>query len=282
LNNFDEVNSLRDRLKNVRKRTGTDMTILLRKYFIDGFLYLLSQSEYQKNFIWKGGFVLSAITGIQHRTTVDLDTMLQGVSLKTDELTEIINEIIDGKRYDGVSYLLIDIQQIQEEKDYTGQRVRILATIDNLKDIFHLDIATGETLVPNEIAFSYKPLLGNQKIPLLIYRPERILSEKLQTVLYRGILNTRMRDFYDIYVLNQTKQINFKILQVAFSYVIKNRHTSSEWENWQEIISLIRTDKHFQRNWQQYANKHSFVKDLSFDDVINTTESILENLSFSS
>ncbi|MBZ2201568.1 hypothetical protein CLI91_09465 [Lentilactobacillus hilgardii] len=158
----------------------------------------------------------------------------------------------------------------------------MLATIDNLKDIFHLDIATGETLVPNEIAFSYKPLLGNQKIPLLIYRPERILSEKLQTVLYRGILNTRMKDFYDIYVLNQTKQINFKILQVAFSYVIKNRHTSSEWENWQEIISLIRTDKHFQRNWQQYANKHSFAKDLSFDDVINTTESILENLSFSS
>ncbi|MBZ2201569.1 hypothetical protein CLI91_09470 [Lentilactobacillus hilgardii] len=120
MNNFDEVNSLRDRLKNVRKRTGTDMTILLRKYFIDGFLYLLSQSEYQKNFIWKGGFVLSAITGIQHRTTVDLDTMLQGVSLKTDELTEIINEVIDGKRYDGVSYHLIDIQQIQEENDYTG------------------------------------------------------------------------------------------------------------------------------------------------------------------
>lgn len=269
MNDDQRIDRLRDKLKSARQQTGVDMTILLRKYFIDGFLTLLSDSKYQNRFIWKGGMVLSAITGVHERTTVDVDTLIRGLDLNPSNLTKVINEIISGRKYEGVSYQLKDVHEIQDSKDYAGQRIRINATLGKIQDTFHLDVATGERLIPEEIEYAYRPLLSKNMIPILIYRPERILAEKLQTLLVRTVFNTRMKDYYDIFILSKDELIDFRIFKIAWNEVISERHSSSEWDHWQEIMTDIHDNVTIKKYWQQYTNTNQFAKDISFDEVIS-------------
>ncbi|MFD1126042.1 nucleotidyl transferase AbiEii/AbiGii toxin family protein [Lentilactobacillus raoultii] len=280
MNDDKQVNRLRDRLKTIRAQTGIDMTILLRKYFIDGFLSLLSTSDYQTRFIWKGGFVLSAITGVRERTTVDLDTMIQGISVETANLEQLVNKIITSRNYYGVRYYLLDIQNIQETKEYSGKRIRLQARLGQIKDSFHLDVATGEKLIPDEIQYSYTPLLGTEKINLLIYRPERILVEKLQTVITRGAFNTRMKDFYDIYILTKMEEINLSILKVAWSNLLSERQFQSDFEQWSEILSAIKDNKSMETFWLHYRREHKFATGIDFSETIIMVEQWLTELSY--
>lgn len=116
--------SIKDKLRQKRNITGVDYNILLKKFFIDEFLRVLSKSEYSSNFVWKGGFV-SAITGIQTRTTVDIDTMLSGVTVNVESLTKIMQNITGTSNQNYIKYRLVRIEAIQEEKEYAGLRIKI-------------------------------------------------------------------------------------------------------------------------------------------------------------
>ncbi|ORN13094.1 hypothetical protein FAM21838_00603 [Lentilactobacillus parabuchneri] len=278
MNDKELRDRLRDQLKNIHAQTGINTTSLQRKYFIDGFLSLLATSKYQSHFIWKGGMVLSAVTGVHERTTIDLDTMVEGVSIESENLKKMFNEIIAERDYHGVRYQLIDIQPIQEEKEYVGQRVRFQASLAKIKDSFHLDVATGEVLIPSEVNYAYKPLLGTETINLLIYRPERMLAEKLQTVLSRRSANTRMKDFYDIYILMTTEIIDFKILQTAWTRVLLERESQAEWEEWHSITTQIRKSVRMKSLWQGYAKKHAFAENISFESTVAAINNCLSKL----
>jgi len=264
--NFE--NSLTDRLKSERDKLNVDYNVLLKKYFIDEFLRKLSKSEYSNNFIWKGGFILSAITGIKKRTTVDLDTLLNGVNIDIPTLTNIMNTIMVVENNDNIVYSLIDIKEIQSEKTYPGLRVRINGQINNLKEQFHLDVATGEKLDPSAITWRYKPLLDDDPIDLLIYRPERMLAEKLQTLIERGLANTRMKDFYDIYIIPRFTTIDSEVLANAFQIVMSERNTLDMWEIHDFILDEIKDDIKIQNSWERYQIKSSFVGTTSLDDTL--------------
>jgi len=267
--------SVKDRLKQKRNELGIDYNILIKKFFIDQFLIKLSKTEYRKKFVWKGGFVLSAISGIEKRTTVDLDTMLNGVDVNDETLTIIIEKIIGNDLEEPIKYSLIDIAPIQEDKDYSGLRIRIKAKLGNMIDKFHLDVATGEELNPSEIEWSYQPILGNKSVSILIYRPERILAEKLQTVLDRGVLNTRMKDFYDIYTIPKFANINNETLSLSFKIVMTERDTLNQWNRRKRLLSMIRNDEDMKEMWNKYRKLHSFVGSLKFDDTLDTVNKLL-------
>ncbi|MGP4116653.1 nucleotidyl transferase AbiEii/AbiGii toxin family protein [Levilactobacillus zymae] len=260
--------SVKDQLKNKRNQTGVAYNILVKKFFIDGFLERLAVSKYADKFVWKGVFVLSAITGIQYRTTVDLDTLIQGVMVDVPTLTTIIKSLLAQPLGDNCHYQLIDIQPIQEEKAYQGLRIRLRGKLGQMQDNFHLDVATGEKLVPSAISWEYQPLIGLEKIPIYIYRPERILAEKLQTVLARSIANTRMKDFYDIFAISKFTTIAVDILSTAFITVMAERQTSDLWEVHDLTLTLIKHSQNMQRLWQHYANEHTFVGNLTFSETL--------------
>lgn len=249
---------------------------MLKKYFIDEFLRLLSQSSYATKFVWKGGFVLSAITGIGKRTTVDLDTLLQGVTVNRSTLTSIMNEVIDLQTISGCQYTLINVQPIQEEKAYSGLRVSLSGQLGQIQDRFHLDIATGETLRPAAVKLDYQPLIGEGPIPILVYRTERILAEKLQTILARSIANTRMKDFYDVYIMTKLVPIDSELLVVAFRIVMQERETQGLEDNSQETLDLIRASLRMQQLWKNYAEQHAFVEQLTFEETVDAAKRLLK------
>jgi len=270
--------SIKDKLKAKRDETGVPFDILQKKFFIDCFLKLLSESKYADNFIWKGGFVLSAITGIQKRTTVDLDTLVRGVTVDAITLSKIIKEIISNKDESSPDFNLIDVQEIQEEKAYQGLRVRIMGQLGQMKDNFHLDVVTGETLEQRAIEWDYQPLIGDKKIPIYIYRPEQILAEKLQTVLERGIANTRMKDFYDVYIIPATTQLDIDDLSDDFKSVMHSRDTEELWTIRESVLDLIATDQKMHNEWINYSKKNKFAKKLSFERVLSSVNILFKKI----
>jgi predicted nucleotidyltransferase component of viral defense system len=268
-----------DRFKQVRKNTEVDIQILIKKYFIENFLSLLSRSSYQSKFIWKGGFVLSAIAGIEKRTTVDIDTLVTGVTLDEPHLSAMIHDVIDGKENNGVIYELIGVQQIQDEKEYAGYRVILKARLDNMTDKFHLDIATGESLIPSQISFRYQPIIKNDEpFDLFIYRPERMLAEKLQTILERGPVNTRSKDFFDVYLYSELEIIDLTILKEAFAQVISERQSEEEFSEWEEIIESISGSSAMASRWNKYQRENAYVGEVTFEMTIESITKWLNNL----
>ena len=180
---------LKDKLKNISKKKSVDFNTLLRLYMYDRFIERLSISQYKDNFILKGGFYLSTLFGIENRSTMDIDTAFKNADFNKETIVKMIKEIVSIEIDDNSSVNYLGIDTIRDEDEYGGFRVDIEVVIENIKEKFHVDIATGDPITPKEITYKYTPILGNKKINLLAYNTETILSEKIETILKRGKYN---------------------------------------------------------------------------------------------
>ena len=190
---------LKDKLKNISKEKHVDFNTLLRLYMYDRFIERLSLSKYKDNFILKGGFYLSTLFGVENRTTMDIDTAFKNANFNERTIVEMLKEILSIEINDNAKLNYLGLSPIRNEAEYGGFRADIQIEIDNIKEKFHVDIATGDPITPKEINYKYKPILGDNYIKLWAYNIETVLAEKIETVLKRVELNGRMRDFYDIY-----------------------------------------------------------------------------------
>lgn len=143
-----------------------------------------------------------------------------------------------------------------------------------------IDLSTGDEITPREIRYNYALLLEERSIPLWSYNLETILAEKIQTILARGILNTRMRDFYDITTLFDVYRdtINYQILSLAFDRTCMKRNTTSLKEQSNEIIQDIELDNGLHNLWKQYQKKYKFAKEISFKQNIETLKLITNKI----
>lgn len=167
----------------------------------DRFIERLSVSKYKDNFILKGGFYLSTLFGVENRTTMDIDTAFRNTNFNGETIVKMIKEIVLIEIDDNAKLSYLGISSIRDEDEYGGFRVDIQIKIDNIKEKFHIDIATGDPITPKEINYKYKPIMGDRYVKLWAYNIETVLAEKIETILSRVELNGRMRDFYDIYLI---------------------------------------------------------------------------------
>ena len=192
---------IKGRIKSVAKQNNADARTLMRIYMMERFLERLAQSEYRDNFIIKGGILVTAMIGVAHRSTMDIDTSMKNLNLSAEDALRVVNQVKDIDLDDGVSFEVKDVSNIMDEMEYPGIRVTMNANVGRLITPLKIDISTGDVITPRAIEFNYDLLLEDRSISLWSYNLETILAEKLQTVLARGILNTRMRDFYDIRIM---------------------------------------------------------------------------------
>ena len=167
----------------------------------DRFIERLSVSKYKDNFILKGGFYLSTLFGVENGTTMDIDTAFRNANFNGETIVKMIKEIVLIEIDDNAKLSYLGISSIRDEDEYSGFRVDIQIKIDNIKEKFHIDIATGDPITPKEINYKYKPIMGDRYVKLWTYNIETVRAEKLETILSRVELNERMRDFYDIYLI---------------------------------------------------------------------------------
>lgn len=269
---------IKGRIKSVAKQNNADARTLMRIYMMERFLERLAQSEYRDNFIIKGGILVTAMIGVAHRSTMDIDTSMKNLNLSAEDALRVVNQVKDIDLDDGVSFEVKDVSNIMDEMEYPGIRVTMNANVGRLITPLKIDISTGDVITPRAIEFNYDLLLEDRSISLWSYNLETILAEKLQTVLARGILNTRMRDFYDIRMLLDTYEdkVNKAVLKDAFAATCKKRGTDHLQEQAKEIIKIIEADEQLQVLWRAYQKKYSYAAEIDYASVISGVRKLMD------
>lgn len=269
---------IKGRIKSIAKQNNADARTLMRIYMMERFLERLAQSEYRDNFIIKGGILVTAMIGVAHRSTMDIDTSMKNLNLSAEDALRVVNQVKDIDLDDGVSFEVKDVSNIMDEMEYPGIRITMNANVGKLITPLKIDISTGDVITPRAIEFNYDLLLEDRSIRLWSYNLETILAEKLQTVLARGILNTRMRDFYDIRMLLDTYEdkINKAVLKDAFAATCKKRGTDNLQEQSEEIVKIIESDDQFQVLWRAYQKKYSYAAEIDYASVISGVRKLMD------
>ena len=269
---------IKGRIKSVAKQNNADARTLMRIYMMERFLERLAQSEYRDNFILKGGILVTAMIGVAHRSTMDIDTSMKNLNLSAEDALRVVNQVKDIDLDDGVSFEVKDVSNIMDEMEYPGIRVTMNANVGRLITPLKIDISTGDVITPRAIEFNYDLLLEDRSISLWSYNLETILAEKLQTVLARGILNTRMRDFYDIRMLLDTYEdkVNKAVLKDAFAATCKKRGTDHLQEQAEEIIKIIEADEQLQVLWRAYQKKYAYAAEIDYVSVISGVRKLMD------
>lgn len=269
--------SLRARIRNLSRITEVPAQLLMQNYFLERLLYRISKSIYKENIVLKGGLLITSIIGVERRSTMDMDTSIKNMSVNENTILEMINIIIKINGEDNIDFELLDIKEIRRIEEYYGFRVRINAKFGKIKQKLSIDISTGDILTPDKIKYFYKSLLNDSIIEIQTYNLETILSEKIETIISRGMLNTRMRDFYDVYMLWTLKKsnIDFITLVSAIKNTFLNRNSNDLLELKSEIIDQIITSSVLKELWNQYIIKNEYASEVDFNDTILCINEIL-------
>ena len=268
---------LKDKVSNLSGNDSKKAQTLIRKYMMERFLARISHSKYKNNFILKGGMLVSALVGVESRATMDIDTTVRMLPLTKDNAIEVIAEIMKIDLDDDIFYEIKKVEDVMEEHDYSGVRFTISVTLEKLRDTIKIDISTGDEITPYAIEFSYPMMFDDERIN--IYNLETMLAEKLETVIARSTLNTRMRDFYDIHILwsEKANMINIETLRRAIINVARKRETLELFDDIDEILDDIAESDYLRNNWNNYRKGSYYVGDLEWADVFETTVNILKN-----
>lgn len=267
---------LKDLIKNLAHKNSADSQILLRSYITERFLERLSDSKYKNNFIIKGGMLISAMVGIKNRSTMDLDASIKGFSLNMDELKSVVESICSINLNDGVTFEIKSLAEIMDEADYPGIRISMNGFYDGIRTPVKLDISTGDVITPNEIVFSYQLMFENRKINLWSYNIETVLAEKLESMIARTITNTRMRDFYDVYLLTKiySEVIDYKILNLALKATSTKRNTITLMDNAEKVFDELLTDSGIINLWQRYQSNYNYANGISWNTVVDSAKNL--------
>ena len=246
-------------------------------YFFERFLTRLEKSKYRANFIIKGGFLISSIIGIQNRTTMDIDTTIKGLSVKEEIIKEIILEILNIEVNDEIEFVLGKIENIREISEYENYRLHLTANFEKIKNPLKIDITTGDVIIPSEIEYSYETIF-KEKLNILVYSLETLIAEKYETIIKRNITTTRLRDFYDIYMIFKLKndKIDVNNLKQAIWETAKNRNSIEEILESKEILEDVKNDEYLNKQWNIYKKENKYVDNIQFSEILKLLNKIAD------
>jgi len=271
---------VKGRIKNLAKVKNADARVLMRIYMMERFLERVANSDYKDNFVIKGGMLVTAMVGVALRSTMDIDTSIRNQNLSAADSRIIIENITNVDLGDGVRFEIKDISDIMDEMEYPGIRVTLNAVMDRLITPMKIDISTGDAVTPRAIEYDYKLMFDDRSIKLWSYNLETILAEKLQTILARSVLNTRMRDFYDIYILLSLyeNKIDGTVFREAFDATCQKRGTVNLMQNAPAIISNINEDDTLHKLWSAYQKKYTYAEKIQYADIMQGVKSLFGKL----
>lgn len=268
--------SLKGRIKNYANKNKIAAQLVLQNYMFERFLERLSQSEYQKKFVIKGGMLISTLVGLDTRTTMDLDATLRNLPLTKAKMQETITAICNIKINDDVSFNFKSIGPIRKDDAYGGFRVRLDAVYEKIITPLSIDISTGDIITPDAVEYEFSGIFADDvRIKIWGYNIESIMSEKVEAILSRGVFSTRPRDFYDIFILFTTQKFSQTIFLEALKQTAQYRGTLTKISKFSEIIETISMSDDLKTKWEKYRAEFSYAKDIEYDAIIDILRKIL-------
>ena len=275
-----DITDIKILAKEIENKYDLNYYEILQRYMFERVLERISVSKYQDNFILKGGLLLSAMFGIDNRMTKDMDATITGIDVSKDKMLKVLNEILSINLNDGVKFEVIDITDIRDDDEYGGNKYHIVGKLQSLKVNLEIDISTGDKVTPRELKYKYPLLFENRAILISSYNIETILAEKIETVLRRGVFNSRMKDFYDIYcfLTKLRKDIDMFVLKNAVENTFTKRESFEYLNDYEQIIDSIMGNERLEKLWNIYSNKYKYANGIDINEILNLLKDIIKEL----
>lgn len=211
---------------------------------------------------------------------MDMYATLKGMNLNKENVLNIIKDIIAIDINDGVRYEIFSIKDIRLEKKYPGFKIHLLAYLEDLRTHLMIDITTGDVITLKEIDYEYNAIFDNETINIMSYNIETIIAKKFEAIISRNVINSRMKDYYDLYMFTILKwdNVNKNLLKIAINNTCNNRKTTNYLNDSSNYINLISKNEDLKKLWKEYQNKNVYAKNINFEDTILAISKINELL----
>lgn len=269
--------SLKGKIKNYAKNNHIAAQVVLQNYMFERFLERLSKSEYSEKFVVKGGMLIAALVGLDTRSTMDLDTTLRNLPLTEEQISAALGSICEIDLNDNVSFEIKSVVPIRKDDVYGGYCVRLNAIYDTIITPLSIDVSTGDIITPSVAQYEFGGIFDEDvKIILWGYNIETVIAEKVETILSRGVFTTRLRDFYDVYILGTTQQFDKEIFKEALEATATHRGSLERIADVKGIIEQISSSEELKNMWGKYRKKFAYADNITYENVIKVLKELVE------
>jgi predicted nucleotidyltransferase component of viral defense system len=263
--------SVRQKLSNLSRETGEDFQLLLTRYAIERLLYRLSKSSHANRFVLKGAMLFALWTGKMHRPTRDLDLLSFGDNSE-GVLRGVFRDLCAAETED--DGLLFDpdtvtVEPIREEQEYGGERVQILVRLGSARVNLQVDVGIGDAITPPAQIVAYPSLLGMPSPQLLAYPRETVVAEKLQAMVQLGMPNSRMKDFFDVFLLSRSFSFAGEPLRNAIKATFSRRRTAIPKDDPSALTDAFAKDETKTKQWSAFLRRSGLAaQTLKLEEVV--------------
>lgn len=277
--NNNNASSIRTRLKNIADNEHKPFDFILMLYFVERLLFRLSISRYGEQFVLKGGLLLYLIMNEKARATKDIDLLAKEIASDLNVLRNIFADVSAIPSDDAVTYDpgSITTERIKEDADYEGVRIKIIGHLGNIRKSLQFDIGFGDVIVPKPETLEYPTLLDMDKPVIKAYSKESVIAEKFEAMLYLAELNSRMKDFYDIYSLCTSFDFDGRVLYEAIFQTIMRRGTRMP-KNPTVFGKGFASSTDKATQWGAFKRRTSVGDSVEFSDVVDAIAIFLKPL----
>ena len=268
---------LKAAIKNMALKNHVPAQAILQNFMLERLLERISISKYKDQVILKGGILIASMVGMSSRTTMDMDATLRGYPLSEATIRQAFEAICAIPLEDEVALVLDHIDPIREDDEYGGYRVAIIAKYEAINTPLKIDITTGDVITPEAIRYTFRSNFEDKTIEVWAYNPETILAEKVETILRRSVLNTRPRDFYDVYILlkAQPRTISKVTFIKALKATVEKRMSLDALQDKDKILLAIQSDAVMRKRWNRYCEENYYANEIVFDEVMGLLAALL-------
>lgn len=269
--------SLKAKIRNIAKQKNIPAQVILQNYMFERLLVRLSASEYKEKFVLKGGMLVAAIVGLDNRATMDMDTTLKNLPLTPEAIRSALEDICSIAFDDGVVYEIGTISPIRKDDIYGGYRVMLNARFDIMLTPLSIDVSTGDVITPHAVQYNFSEIFDDEKsYELWAYNIETVMAEKVETILRRGIFNTRPRDFYDAYILTTTQKFDITVFEDALKATANHRGTTDQIADVPSILHNIEESPELKTMWDKYRKQFSYAKNITYEQIMDSIKALLK------
>ena len=237
----------------------------------------LSVSEYKAKFVLKGGMLVAAIVGLDNRATMDMDTSLRNIPLTPEAIRSALEEICDIPFDDGMVFDTGTISPVRVDDIYGGYRVMLNARFDTILTPLSIDVSTGDAITPYAVQYNFSEIFDDGKsYELWAYNIETVMAEKVETILRRGVFNTRPRDFYDAYILTTTQKSDKAVFADALEATANHRGTTQQISDVPSILCNIEESQELKTMWDKYRKQFAYAQGIEYNQILSVLKTSTE------
>ena len=267
--------SLKAKIRNIATQKNIPAQVILQNYMFERLLVRLSASQYKEKFVLKGGMLVAAIVGLDNRATMDLDTTLKNLPLTPEAIFHALENICSIVLDDDVVFEIGTINPIREDDIYGGYRVMLNARFDTLLTPLSIDVSTGDAITPHAVQYNFSEIFDDEKsYELWAYNIETVMAEKVETILRRGVFNTRPRDFYDAYILTTTQKFDKTVFIEALRATATHRGTTQQITDVPSILQNIEGSPELKTMWDKYRKQFAYASNIEYSQIVSVLRAL--------